>query len=132
MKTMRLIVTHKANDEYMELHFTSVLQRAAEVVSASPSSSAVTVSDVADLWFPVPADADLFSFVERVLKKHHITEEIESIREANSGGGDGYSYVDLEVVYKPIQKDCLDEVADAGTYPLELDGASASGLEQGA
>ena len=97
---MRLIAVHKDDSQWMKIHFCSLLQRAAEIDSAS-ADGWLGLSDIAELWFPVPLGTDLFQVVEEILVSHKAAHHLVQLNEISKVRAIDAMCTDWEAIYCP-------------------------------
>ncbi|MBQ4840130.1 hypothetical protein [Pseudoalteromonas luteoviolacea] len=101
-KKVRLIVIQKDDSKWMQIHFCRYFQRAANIERADPDGL-VLVSDVADLWFPVPVGTDLFEAIEFILTSHRVAHHLVHLEKVAEHKPLNATCNDWEATFSPLE-----------------------------
>jgi hypothetical protein len=101
-ETMVVMVVRKDGCAWWQLHFAKFIQRAGYSASFDDCQNG-TLKDVADLWFPIPADeTKLFSVVEFILQTHQIAHHVVDLSPLRVITNKGSTCTDYEIRYHAL------------------------------
>jgi hypothetical protein len=97
-----LLLVDVSDSDFLEIHFTKLLQRAASVKSCT-REGVIELEDSVDLWFPISRKEDLFKAIEFILRKNLLAVNVVELKELReTKAAPGRTCKDIKVIFNTV------------------------------